>query len=83
MNKRKLLASVLAGKSNVRFTDACKLAEAFGFRLDRITGSHHIFEHTGIPELVNLQDVKGKAKPYQVRQLLALVEKYDLKLEDD
>jgi predicted RNA binding protein YcfA (HicA-like mRNA interferase family) len=45
------------------------LAEAFGFRLARIRGSHHIFEHPTIPELLNLQESKGQAKPYQVRQL--------------
>jgi predicted RNA binding protein YcfA (HicA-like mRNA interferase family) len=58
------------------------LAEAFGFRLSRISGSHHIFVHPDIPELVNLQSVKGQAKPYQVKQFLRLVERYDLKLED-
>ena len=35
-----------------------------------------------IPELVNLQNVKGQAKPYQMRQFLKLVEKHNLKLED-
>lgn len=81
MNKQKLLAKVIAGKGNVGFSDICKLAEAFGFRLDRISGSHHIFVHEGIPELINLQNVKGKAKPYQIQQLLELVENYNLKLE--
>ena len=33
--------------------------------------------------LLNLQDVNGQAKPYQVRQLLKLVERYNLKLEGD
>jgi hypothetical protein len=32
---------------------------------------------------VNLQDVKGQAKPYQIRQFLKLVEKHDVKLEDE
>ena len=36
-----------------------------------------------IPELVNLQNVKGQAKPYQMRQFLKLVEKHNLKLEDE
>lgn len=58
-----------------------RLAEAFGFRLSRVSGSHHIFTHPGIPELVNLQNVHGQAKPYQIRQLMKLVERYDLKLE--
>jgi len=39
------------------------LVEGFGFRLDRVTGSHYIFVHPDIPELVNLQEVKGEAKP--------------------
>jgi len=59
------------------------LAEGFGFRLDRVSGSHHIFVHEGIPELVNLQEVRGEAKPYQIRQFLKLVERYNLRLEDD
>jgi hypothetical protein len=32
---------------------------------------------------VNLQDVGGQAKPYQVRQVLRLVERYGLQLKDD
>jgi hypothetical protein len=31
---------------------------------------------------VNLQRVKGRTKPYQIRQFLRLVERYDLTLED-
>jgi len=30
-------------------------------------GSHHIFVHPQVQELVNLQNVGGKAKPYQIR----------------
>jgi HicA-like toxin of HicAB toxin-antitoxin system len=55
-----------------------KLAESFGFRLSRSSGSHHIFAHPAVKELLNLQEVKGKAKPYQIGQFLKLVEKYDL-----
>ena len=83
MNRRKLLRKILAGSKNIRFDDMVSLAEGFGFRLARIRGSHHIFTHHGIPELVNLQNVKGKAKPYQIRQFLKLVEKYNLRLEDN
>lgn len=82
MDKRKLLAKVLAGSTNISFHDMIALVEAFGFRLSRIKGSHHIFVHPQIPELVNLQEKNGKAKPYQVREFLQLVEQYDLKLGD-
>ncbi len=59
------------------------LVEGFGFRLSRTEGSHHIFVHPDIAELVNLQEVKGQAKPYQMRQFLKLIERYSLKLEED
>jgi predicted RNA binding protein YcfA (HicA-like mRNA interferase family) len=59
------------------------LVEGFGFRLSRVNGSHHIFVHPEIAELVNLQEVRGEAKPYQIRQFLKLVERYNLSLEDE
>ncbi|WP_295882903.1 type II toxin-antitoxin system HicA family toxin [uncultured Thiohalocapsa sp.] len=83
MKKRKLLLKLLSGSRNVRFSEAVAIAEAFGFRLDRVNGSHHIFVHPKIPELLNLQDLKGKAKPYQVKQLLQLAEIHNLQLEDE
>ena len=49
----------------------------------RVSGSHHIFSHPGIPELVTLQEVKGQAKPYQIRQFLRLAERHNLTLEDN
>ena len=59
------------------------LAEGFGFRLSRADGSHHILVHPDIPELVNLQEIKGQAKQYQIRQFLRLVERYNLKLKEE
>ena len=83
MNRRKLLQKIIAGSKNIRFSEMVNLVQGFGFALARTDGSHHIFVRPDIPELVNLQDVKGQAKPYQMRQFLKLVEKYDLKLEDE
>lgn len=82
MNARKTLQQILAGSKNVRFADMIRLVEAFGFSLARVNGSHHIFAHPDIPELVNLQDVRGQAKLYQIRQFLKLVEEYNLTLKD-
>jgi hypothetical protein len=39
--------------------------------------------HPAVPELVNLQEVGGKCKPYQVKQVLKLVERYNLRLSDE
>jgi predicted RNA binding protein YcfA (HicA-like mRNA interferase family) len=81
--KRKILQRILAGSKNIRFSDMINLVEGFGFRLSRAEGSHRIFVHPDIPELINLQEVKGQAKPYQMRQFLKIVERYSLKLEED
>jgi predicted RNA binding protein YcfA (HicA-like mRNA interferase family) len=80
MQPRKLLQKALSSPASLRFNEACDLARAFGFRLSRVSGSHHIFVCHGVRELVNLQDVGGKAKPYQVKQLLELAERYNLSL---
>ena len=79
---KKILGKVLAGSKNIQFSELVTLIEAFGFTLSRISGSHHIFNHPNVPDIVNLQNRKGKAVPYQVRQFLALVEEYALTLED-
>ncbi len=82
MRKRKLLRKALNSPKNLAFGDLVSLVEAFGFRLDRVRGSHYIYDHPEIAELVNIQDDDGKAKPYQVRQFLKLVEENDLSLVD-
>ena len=82
MKPQKVLEKILSGSKNVRFADFVGLVAAFGFELSRINGSHHIFTHPDVPELVNIQEVKGEVKPYQVRQFLKLVERYNLRLGD-
>jgi hypothetical protein len=83
MKRRALLQRLARGSlRNVSFVDFRNLVEGFGLTLIRVSGSHHVFTHSGIPELVNLQEVRGEAKPYQIRQFLRLVERYNLTLED-
>lgn len=44
MNRRALLKRLAEGAlQNVPFADLVNLIEGFGFRLQRVTGSHHIF----------------------------------------
>jgi predicted RNA binding protein YcfA (HicA-like mRNA interferase family) len=80
---KRLLAKLGRGHlQNVRFLDLQKLVETLGFRLARVKGSHHVYVHLRVQEVLNLQDVQGEAKPYQIRQLLRLVERYNLSPED-
>jgi predicted RNA binding protein YcfA (HicA-like mRNA interferase family) len=82
MKPRKVYEKILAGSRNVRFEDLCRLADGFGFHRDRVSGSHHIYRHPrGL--MLNLQPGhSGRAKLYQVRQLLELVEENGLTLGD-
>jgi hypothetical protein len=82
MNKRRLLRKALTSPANMRFADMVALVQAFGFRLSRTSGSHHIYVRAAVTELVNLQNVRGQAKPYQARQFLRIVERYNLVLGD-
>ena len=79
MKSQKLLLKIAAGNvKNIRFRDFQRLLEELGFTLARVSGSHHIYAHPHIEELVNVQNVGGESKPYQIRQVLQLIEKYDL-----
>ncbi len=75
----KLLVAVLSGRSdgNIAFADLCSLLTRLGFST-RTKGSHHIYWREGIAEIINIQEKKGKAKPYQVRQVRELIIRYRL-----
>ena len=83
MNKQKLLERLKNSRKNVQYSDFVALIEAFGFEHDRARGSHTIYKHSDVPKIINIQNDKGHAKPYQVGQFLDLVKKYNLKLESD
>jgi predicted RNA binding protein YcfA (HicA-like mRNA interferase family) len=68
---------------NVAFRDMLSLMAKLGFELSRVAGSHHIFVHPRLAEIVSLQEVRGEAKPYQIRQVLGLIERHHLNVEDE
>jgi predicted RNA binding protein YcfA (HicA-like mRNA interferase family) len=85
VNNRQLLRRPVNRRfHNVAFADAQRLVEALGFRLVRVSGDHFIYEHPSMPEeMLNLQPRRGETKAYQLRELLGLIELYDLSLEGD
>lgn len=80
--KAKLLASIRNNPKDVRFDDLVTVLEAVGFVRVRQSGSHALYQHADHPlELINLQDTKdGKAKPYQVSQVIAVLDRCKLEL---
>jgi len=73
----KLLKAMREHPGGVAFADAKKVAEYF-FGNGRQTGSHVVFKMpwAGDPR-INLQNDNGEAKAYQVRQLMAAVDKLE------
>lgn len=67
-------------EADIGFDELCGLLAHFGFEM-RVRGSHHLFSKPGIIERINLQRDGAKAKPYQVRQVRALILKYRLGVE--
>ena len=78
MDREEIYRELKERVTDVRFERLCQAAESFGFKFKGGKGSHRIFVREGTKELLNFQDVKGKAKPYQVRQFIKLIEKYNL-----
>ena len=72
-----------ADNTNVSFDDLVRLVQALGFREVGGRGSHRVFAHPDVAELVNLQVERRQAKRYQVRQVVSLVRRYNLSLEEE
>jgi len=74
-----LLARLLRGASdaNIPFDDLLQLLRRMGFE-ERTRGSHHLFRRSGVEEKINLQRDGNKAKPYEVRQVRAIILRHKL-----
>ena len=75
----KLLLTVLSGTKdkNLLFSDLQTILERIGFQC-RIRGDHFIYTRDDVEEIINIQPIGGKAKPYQVKQIRDIILKYQL-----
>ena len=70
----KALAKLRWNPRNVRFADLRKVCEQY-FGEPRQSGSHLFYKTPWQGEpLVNIQPIRGMAKPYQVRQVLKAID---------
>jgi hypothetical protein len=70
----KILAQMQRNPKGVSFKDLCKVCDQYCGK-PRLSGTSHRVYQTpwlGDPR-VNIQSAKGKAKPYQVRQVLLAI----------
>ncbi len=81
-NIEKLLKQIRANPKGVQFSDLCKICKRY-FGNPRQSGSSHRIYKTpwrGDPR-VNIQNSKGKAKAYQVKQVLKAIERLEVKYD--
>ena len=71
-----ILDSLRTNPTGVRFADLAKMCDEY-FGEPRQKGTSHRIYRTPWPgdPRVNIQDAKGMAKPYQVRQVIRAIEK--------
>ena len=63
---------------NIKYADFCSILKYFGFVCKRQRGSHRLYYRIGVKELLNIQNVNGEVKPYQIKQFLNIIKKYNL-----
>lgn len=75
----KILREMKLNPKGVRFSDLKKVCEHY-FGTPRQSGSSHCVYKTPWPgdPRVNIQNQKGKAKPYQVKQVLLAIKKIEV-----
>jgi hypothetical protein len=74
-----IIAKMRRNPKDVRFTDLCKVCDRYFGAPRRGGTSHRVYQTTwqGDPR-VNIQNKKGKARAYQVRQVLKAIERLEL-----
>ena len=75
-----ILLQMKRNPKGIRYNDLCKVCDNFFGKPRQKSSSHRIYKTPwqGDPR-INIQNYKGKAKAYQVKQVLMAIEK----LEDD
>lgn len=82
---RRFLDRIRKKRANVRFSEIEGLLGRAGFALDRQRGSHRVYTHPAFPDaIVVVQPGKdGKAKGYQVKQVIDLIDALGLTVEEN
>jgi hypothetical protein len=74
-----ILAQMKRNPTDVRFRDLCKVCDRYFGKARQGGSSHRVYKTPwqGDPR-VNIQSKKGKARAYQVRQVLKAIERLEL-----
>jgi hypothetical protein len=77
-SSEKVLDLMRREPANVRFSDLKKICQEYFGKPRQSGSSHTVFKTPWIGDpRINIQDDKGKAKTYQVRQVLLAIDKLE------
>ena len=74
-----IVAQMRNNPGRSRFADLCKVCDHYFGQARQTSGSHPVYKMPWSGDSrVNIQNNKGKAKTYQVRQILKAIERMEL-----
>ena len=78
-NLTEILEKMRANPAGARFADLCRICDHYFGPARQTSGSHRVYRTpwTGDPR-VNIQNMKGRAKAYQVKQVLKAIERLEV-----
>ncbi len=73
-----LVAEMRRNPKGVRFQDLCRVCDFYFGEARQTSGSHRVYKTPWVGDpRVNVQNEKGMAKSYQVRQVLKAIERLE------
>jgi hypothetical protein len=79
MNLIEIVGRMRTNPSGVRFADLCKVCDHYFGQARQSSGSHRVYKTPWVGDpRVNIQNSKGEAKAYQVRQVLKAIERLEV-----
>lgn len=73
-----IVAQMRKNAGGVRYGDLCKVCDQYFGPARQTSGSHRIYKTPWIGDpRVNIQNSKGRAKAYQVKQVLRAIERLE------
>ncbi len=73
-----LVAEMRRNPKGVRFQDLCRVCDFYFGEACQTSGSHRVYKTPWVGDpRVNVQNEKGMAKTYQVRQVLKAIERLE------
>jgi hypothetical protein len=78
-NLTEILEKMSSNAAGIHFADLCKVCDHYFGQARQASGSHRVYKTPWIGDpRVNIQNSKGLAKAYQVKQVLKAIERLEV-----